>query len=101
MIWMSTLREGKAVKPKHILVGLVAVVATGGLALAQDAPVDLQVGPAAVAPHWTKNTSYPTSIPEGAFVFSHWRDCDGIVTPRVAAKASAMSSGENCWTAIS
>jgi hypothetical protein len=54
------------VKPKQILVGLVAVVATGGLALAQDAPVALQVGPAAVAPHWTKNTGYPTSIPEGA-----------------------------------
>ena len=53
-------------KPKHILVGLVAVVAAGGLALAQDAPVALQVGPAAVAPHWTKNADYPTSIPEGA-----------------------------------
>jgi hypothetical protein len=54
------------VKPKHILVGLVAIVAAGGQALAQDAPVALQVGPAAVAPHWTKNAGYPTSIPEGA-----------------------------------
>lgn len=62
----STLREGKAVKPKHILVGMVAVVAAGGLALAQDTPVAMQVGPATVAPHWTKNASYPTSIPEGA-----------------------------------
>jgi hypothetical protein len=53
------------VKPKQILVGLVAVVATGGLAPAQDAPVTLQAGPATVAPHWTKNTGYPTSIPEG------------------------------------
>jgi hypothetical protein len=26
----------------------------------------LQMGPATIAPHWTKNTSYPTSIPEGA-----------------------------------
>jgi hypothetical protein len=25
----------------------------------------LQMGPATIAPHWTKNTSYPTSIPEG------------------------------------
>jgi hypothetical protein len=54
------------VKPKHILVGLVAIVAAGGQALAQDAPVALQVGPAAVAAHWTKNAGYPTSIPEGA-----------------------------------
>jgi hypothetical protein len=57
------------VKPKHILVGLVAVVAAGGLALAQDAPAALQVGPAAVAPHWTKNADYPTSIPEGAIYY--------------------------------
>jgi hypothetical protein len=37
------------------------------MASAQDAPpVGLQTGPATVAPHWTKNTSFPTSIPEGA-----------------------------------
>ncbi len=53
-------------KPKHILVGLVAMMAAGGLALAQDAPVALQVGPATVASHWTKNADYPRSIPEGA-----------------------------------
>jgi LysM repeat protein len=53
------------VKPNHILVGLTAVLATGGAVLAQDAPAGLQAGPAAVAPHWTKNTEYPTSISEG------------------------------------
>ncbi len=53
-------------KPKHILVGLVAIVAAGGLAVAQDAPAGLQTGPATVAPHWTKNAGYPTSVPEGA-----------------------------------
>jgi hypothetical protein len=36
------------------------------LAAAQDAPTGLQSGPATVAPHWTKNTDFPTSIPEGA-----------------------------------
>jgi hypothetical protein len=34
--------------------------------MAQDAPAGLQTGPATVAPHWTKNGGYPTSIPEGA-----------------------------------
>ncbi|MEE8218907.1 MAG: LysM peptidoglycan-binding domain-containing protein, partial [Vicinamibacteria bacterium] len=34
---------------------------------AQDAPpAGIQTGPATVATHWTKNTSYPTTIPEGA-----------------------------------
>jgi hypothetical protein len=28
--------------------------------------VGIQTGPATVAPHWTRNTSFPTSIPEGA-----------------------------------
>jgi hypothetical protein len=54
------------VRPKHILVGCVTVVMAAGVALAQDAPTGLQTGPAAVAPHHTKNTDYPTSIPEGA-----------------------------------
>ncbi len=52
-------------KPKHILVGLVTIVLAGALVWAQDAPAALQTGPATVAPHWTKNTGYPTSIPEG------------------------------------
>jgi hypothetical protein len=54
------------VRPKVILVGLFALVVAGALAMAQDAPVGVQTGPAEVAPHWTKNTNYPTSIPEGA-----------------------------------
>jgi hypothetical protein len=55
------------VRPKAILGGLVALAFVGVLAAAQDAPpVGIQTGPATVAPHWTKNTSYPTSIPEGA-----------------------------------
>lgn len=54
-------------RPKAILGGLVALALVGVLAAAQDAPpVGIQTGPATVAPHWTKNTSYPTSIPEGA-----------------------------------
>ena len=53
-------------RPKHILVGCVAVWLTCGLVAAQDAPAGLQTGPATVAPHWTKNPGYPTSIPEGA-----------------------------------
>ena len=53
-------------RPKLILGGLVTLVLAGGLVLAQDAPAGLQLGPATIAPHWTKNTSYPTSIPEGA-----------------------------------
>jgi hypothetical protein len=54
------------VRPKLIVSGLVVLVLAGGFVLAQDAPAGLQTGPATVAPHWTKNTSYPTSIPEGA-----------------------------------
>ncbi len=53
-------------RPKLIVSGLVTLVLAGGLVLAQDAPAGLQMGPATVAPHWTKNTSHPTSIPEGA-----------------------------------
>jgi LysM repeat protein len=41
-------------------------VLAAGLVFAQDAPAGIQTGPATIAPHWTKNTSYPTSIPEGA-----------------------------------
>ncbi len=52
-------------KPKHILVGLVAVVAMAGVAVAQDAPASLRTGPGTIAPHWTKNAGYPTSMPEG------------------------------------
>jgi hypothetical protein len=53
------------VRPKHILVGCVTVLMAAGAALAADAPTGLSTGPAAVAPHSTKNTGYPTSIPEG------------------------------------
>jgi hypothetical protein len=53
------------VRPKHILVGCVTVLATAGGVLAADEPAGLSTGPAAVAPHSTKNTGYPTSIPEG------------------------------------
>ncbi|HYN04418.1 MAG TPA: LysM domain-containing protein [Vicinamibacteria bacterium] len=52
-------------RPKLILCGLVTTVLSGGLALAQDAPAGLQMGPATIAPHWTKNTSFPTAVPEG------------------------------------
>ncbi len=52
-------------RPKLILCGLVTTVLAGGLALAQDAPAGLQTGPATIAPHWTKNTSFPTTVPEG------------------------------------
>ena len=52
-------------RPKLILSGLVTLVLAGGLVFAADAPAGLQMGPATVAPHWTKNSSYPTSIPEG------------------------------------
>jgi LysM repeat protein len=54
------------VRPKLILGGLVTLVLAGGLLLAQEAPAGLQTGPATIAPHWTKNTSFPTAIPEGA-----------------------------------
>lgn len=54
-------------RPNAILGGLVALALVGGLGVAQDAPPSgIQTGPATVAPHWTKNTEYPTSIPEGA-----------------------------------
>jgi LysM repeat protein len=69
------------VRPKLILGGLVTTVLAGGLALAQgapaglqpsapagvqhDAPAGLQTGPATIAPHWTKNTAFPTQVPEG------------------------------------
>jgi len=69
------------VRAKLILGGLVTTVLAVGLALAQepppgfqpsapagiqqDAPTGLQVGPATIAPHWTKNTSFPTAVPEG------------------------------------
>jgi LysM repeat protein len=56
------------VRPKQILGGLVAVAMVASAALAQEPPqaAGLQTGPATIAPHWTKNTSFPTSIPEGA-----------------------------------
>jgi len=54
------------VRPKLILGGLVTLVLAGGLVLAQDAPAGIQTGPATIAPHWTRNSSFPTSIPEGA-----------------------------------
>jgi LysM domain-containing protein len=67
------------VRAKLILGSLVAFAMAAGPILAQtpapgftaQAPAaaadaaGLQMGPATIAPHWTKNTSYPTSIPEG------------------------------------
>jgi len=61
------------VRAKLILGSLVACAMAAGPILAQTpaAPpaaadaAGLQIGPATIAPHWTKNTSYPTSIPEG------------------------------------
>ena len=55
-------------RPKLILGGLVAGAMVVGAALAQEPPqaAGLQTGPATIAPHWTKNTSFPTAIPEGA-----------------------------------
>ena len=52
-------------RPKLILGGLVTTVLAGSLALAQPAPAGLQTGPATIAPHWTRNTSFPTQVPEG------------------------------------
>ena len=65
-------------RPKLILGSLMAVGMAAGPILAQnaapgfkadaaaaEAPAGLQYGPAQIAPHWTKNPSYPTSIPEG------------------------------------
>ena len=52
-------------RPKLILGGLVTLATAGTFALAQDAPAGVQSGPATIAPHWTKNPSFPTSIPEG------------------------------------
>jgi hypothetical protein len=54
------------VRPKLILGGLVTLVFAAGLVLAQDAPAGIQTGPATIAPHWTRNTSFPTQVPEGA-----------------------------------
>jgi len=54
------------VAPKHMLAGLVTLLLTGGTVLAQDVPEGLKVGPATVAPHWTKNPGFPTAVPEGA-----------------------------------
>ncbi|MGD8897497.1 MAG: LysM peptidoglycan-binding domain-containing protein [Acidobacteriota bacterium] len=53
-------------RPKLILRGLVGLALAGTLVAAQDAPPGLQTGPATVAPHWTKNPGFPTSIPEGS-----------------------------------
>ncbi len=54
-------------RPNVIFGGLVALAAAGTIVAAQDAPpAGIQTGPATVATHWTKNTSYPTTIPEGA-----------------------------------
>ena len=55
-------------RPKLILVALVVIALAGGFASAQNAPTGpagLSTGPAAVAPHWTKNPQFPTSVPEG------------------------------------
>ena len=54
-----------AVRPNAILGGLVVLALAGTLAAAQDAPPGLQTGPATVAQHWTKNTSYPDDRPRG------------------------------------
>jgi len=59
------------VRPKLILGGLVAGAMLVGAALAQEPPqaAGLQTGPATIAPHWTKNTAFPTAIPEGAIYY--------------------------------
>jgi hypothetical protein len=61
------------VRAKLILGSLVAFATAAGPILAQTAApppaaadaAGLQMGPATIAPHWTKNPGYPTSIPEG------------------------------------
>jgi hypothetical protein len=71
------------VRAKLILGSLVALGVAAGPILAQTQPAagfkpapaqsapaaadaaGLQMGPATIAPHWTKNPDYPTSIPEG------------------------------------
>jgi LysM domain len=72
----GSVREGKAVRPNVFFVGLVGLAVSASLAAGQDvpptspqagsAPTGLQTGPAEVAPHWTKNTGFPTTVPEGA-----------------------------------
>ena len=70
-------------RAKLILGSLVALGVAAGPILAQTQPAaglkpapaqsapaaadaaGLQMGPATIAPHWTKNPDYPTSIPEG------------------------------------
>ena len=64
-------------RPKLILGSLVAVGMAASPILAQTDRAGfkrravrggrrrLQTGPATIAPHWTKNPSFPTSIPEG------------------------------------
>lgn len=66
-------------RPKLILGGLLTVVLTGGLVVAQApglepveqaaASAGLQTGPATIAPHWTRNPDFPTSIPEGGVYY--------------------------------
>jgi nucleoid-associated protein YgaU len=71
------------VRAKLILGSLVALGVAASPILAQTQPAagfkpapaqsaataadaaGLQMGPATIAPHWTKNPDYPTSIPEG------------------------------------
>lgn len=52
-------------RPKLTLGCLLTLALAGTMALAQDVPSGIQSGPATIAPHWTKNPSFPTSIPEG------------------------------------
>jgi LysM domain len=55
------------VRPKLIVGGLVACVVAVGAAGAQEPQAaGLATGPATIPAHWTKNTSFPTDIPEGA-----------------------------------